>query len=368
MLQESFTIDNVPTPALVVDAAIVRQNLAQLRDYAAKHRLKVRPHTKTHKSIKLAQMQLEQGASGLTVAKLGEAEAMAQVCDDVLLAYPALDPWRSQKLGKLAGRIKLRVAVDSLQAVDALATAARSAGSTIGILVDVDVGMGRTGVQSPQQALELAEHVDRTAGVRLDGIMCFPGHIWSAGHLQSESLASVAARLAEVLDLWSQHGLSASIVSGGSTPTAYQSHLVPQFTEIRPGTYIFNDMNTVHGDFCTLDACAAKIICTVVSNAIPGQVVLDAGSKTLTTDRCIPAPDSGHGRIVEYPEAKITRLSEEHGQVDITACRSAPKLGERVSVIPNHICPCVNLQNNMWWNEKDGQLIPLSVDARGMLV
>ena len=144
----------------------------------------------------------------------------------------------------------------------------------------------------------------------------------------------------------------ALIVSGGSTPTAYQSHLIPQLTEIRPGTYIYNDMNTVRGGFCTLDDCAARIICTVVSNAVPNQIVLDAGTKTLTSDACIPARDSGHGFIVEYPQAKIVALSEEHGQVDVSRCDHQPDLGQRVTVIPNHICPCVNLQNDVWWNER----------------
>ena len=124
--------------------------------------------------------------------------------------------------------------------------------------------------------------------------------------------------LDEVLSLWDEHGLEAAIVTGGSTPTAFQSHLVPEYTEIRPGTYVYNDMNTVRGGFCSIDDCAARFICTVVSDAVPGQVVIDAGSKTLTSDRYDPAPERGHGHVIEYPEAKITKLTEEHGQVDIT--------------------------------------------------
>jgi D-serine deaminase-like pyridoxal phosphate-dependent protein len=176
----------------------------------------------------------------------------------------------------------------------------------------------------------------------------------------------VSAKLAEALDLWKSHGEQAKIVSGGSTPTAYQSHLVSEYTEIRPGTYIYNDMNTVRGGWCKLEDCAARIVCTVVSSAVPNQVVIDAGSKTLTSDRCIPAPDSGHGYIVEYPQATITKLSEEHGQVDIRGCERTPKLGERITIIPNHICPCINLQDNVWWLECD-ECEPLPVEARGKL-
>jgi len=135
-------------------------------------------------------------------------------------------------------------------------------------------------------------------------------------------------------------------------------------TEFRPGTYIFNDMNSVYCGCATLDDCAARILTTVVSTAVPGQIVLDAGSKTLTSDRNGPAPDSGHGYIVEYPRAKITKLSEEHAQVDVTGCDRAPKVGDRVHVIPNHICPCVNLQDTVYWQEGSA-IEPLPVDARG---
>jgi D-serine deaminase-like pyridoxal phosphate-dependent protein len=157
-------------------------------------------------------------------------------------------------------------------------------------------------------------------------------------------------------------------VSGGSTPTAFTSHLVTSLTEMRPGTYVYNDMNTVHAGYCELDDCAARIVCTVVSDAVPGQVIIDAGGKTLTYDKCGPAPASGHGYIVEYPRAKITKLSEEHGQVDVSACDRAPRVGERVTVIPNHVCPCVNLQDAVWWVENgDGKAEPMPVDARGKL-
>jgi D-serine deaminase-like pyridoxal phosphate-dependent protein len=275
---------------------------------------------------------------------------------------------RAERIAKLAERVTIGVAIDSSFAADALATAAHRNRSTVGILIDLDVGMGRTGVQSPPAALELAQRVDRTAGLRLDGILCYPGQIWNRHQHQAEPLAAVSAKLAEVVQLWLQHGLEAKIVSGGSTPTAYQSHQIPQLTEIRPGTYVFNDMNTVYGGFCEQSDCAAQIVCTVISSAVPRQVVLDAGSKTLTSDRCFPAPESGHGFIVEYPQAKIVKLSEEHGQVDVSNCDRSPRLGERVTVIPNHICPCINLQDTCWLKHEDGHLEPSQVDARGKLV
>jgi D-serine deaminase-like pyridoxal phosphate-dependent protein len=357
-------VHEIPTPAIVIDAATVRRNLQRLAGYAKEKSLKLRPHTKTHKSTHLARMQLEHGASGLTVAKVGEARVMAEVCDDLLMAYPAVDPLRCAELAKLAQTKTIRVGIDSGAAAEALSTAARSAGSAIGILVDLDAGNRRTGVQSPHEALSLAQDISKRPGLRLDGIMFFPGHIGGPSPRQTDQLAAVDALLAETLDLWRKSGLHAPIISGGSTPTAYQSHLVESMTEFRPGTYIFNDMNCIRGGYVSLDDCAARIIATVVSTAVPNQFVIDAGSKTLTSDRCGPAPDSGHGHVIEYADAKITRLSEEHGQVEVAPGARRPRVGDRVTLIPNHICPCINLQDRVWWNES-GDVRPLAVEGRG---
>lgn len=355
------------TPALVIDGDVAHRNIARLAEYATSHALDVRPHTKTHKSRRLATLQLRAGASGLAVAKVSEAEVMAEVCDDVLLAYPPVDASRAERLAELNRRATVRAAIDSVAALEVAAAAARQAQVTIGLLVDLDVGLGRTGVQSPEEALALAQAIDTTKNVRLDGIMFYPGHIWASMEQQAPLLRAIDGILEETLDLWRGAGLSAEIVSGGSTPTAYQSHCVSRQTEIRPGTYVYNDMNTVHGGYCRLEDCAARILCTVISNTVKGQVVVDAGSKTLTSDRCLPAPESGHGYVVELPDARITQLSEEHGQIDISRCHRVPAVGERLTIIPNHICPCVNLQDRVWWLEPGEPPQPITVDARGRL-
>ena len=361
-------MDPADTPALVVDATRVFRNIERLAAYANEHDLGVRPHSKTHKSRQLAALQMAAGSVGLTVAKVGEAELMSEVSDDILLAYPAIDPARTSRLARLAKHATVRVAVDSLEGVKRLGEAVNRVSATIGILVDLDVGMGRTGVQTASESLKLAQIVDSTAGLRLDGLFCYPGHIGGPAESQSPLLVAVSDRLDEALNLWANHGLQARIVSGGSSPSAFQSHLVPEYTEIRPGTYLYNDMNMVRGGYCTLEDCAARVTCTVVSTAVPGQVVIDGGTKTLTSDLCGPAPDSGFGYVVEYPEARIAKLTEEHGQVDIRGCSRAPALGERVTIIPNHICPCVNLQDTVWWRDEDGVLHELPIDARGRLV
>jgi D-serine deaminase-like pyridoxal phosphate-dependent protein len=227
--------------------------------------------------------------------------------------------------------------------------------------------MHRTGVESPAATLPLAQAIDRASNLRLVGIMIYPGHVMEPPSEQQTALRAIGELISETVALWRGHGFEAQVVSGGSTPTAYQSHLVDGLTEIRPGTYIFNDMNTVWGGYCSLDDCAATIVATVVSTAVSGQFILDAGSKTLTKDPCFPEPERGFGYIVEYPDACITKLSEEHGQVDMTRSSGRPKVGDRVTVIPNHICPCVNLQDSVWWSEPGKLMRPLPVDARGKL-
>lgn len=356
---------DIPTPSIVIDANIVRRNIARMASYAASNNLKLRPHTKTHKSLKLAKMQLESGAVGLSVAKVGEAITMAEATDELLIAFPILEPRRCAELAKLAAAKNILVAIDSSCCAKALSQAADSASTVIGILVELDVGMKRTGVQTPEDTLRLAQEVEQLPQLRLDGIMFYLGHIWDKPERQEPALKAVDSKLEQTIELWQRSGLEAKIVSGGSTPTAYQSGHITNMTEIRPGTFIFNDMNCVRGGFASMEDCAARIVCTVVSDSVPGQVVINAGSKTLSSDICILAPDSGHGYIVEYPKAKIVKLNEEHGMVDVTACENPPKLGEQINIIPNHICACVNLQDYIWWQEEDKPPEPIPVDARG---
>lgn len=357
---------DLPTPSLIIDFPTVQRNIARLAAYGRAHGIAIRPHTKTHKSIRMARLQLEAGAVGLTAAKVGEAVTMAQAGNDLFVAYPALDPWRRERLASLARTCAVRVGIDSPEAADWIGDAARAAGVTIGVLVDLDVGLHRTGVQSPGDALALARHVEGATGLRLDGIMCYPGHV--KGPADEQAVTAVAAILDETIDLWRRDGLKATVVSGGSTPSAFLSHRVPAISEIRPGTYIYNDANTIVAGQATLDDCAARFTCTVISTAVAGKFVIDAGSKTLAQDRHAGDPAAGgFGHVVEFPRARICRLSEEHGEVDASACDARPRVGDRVTVIPNHICPCVNLQTMAWVREEDGTVAPLPIDARGLV-
>jgi D-serine deaminase-like pyridoxal phosphate-dependent protein len=360
-----MTEEQISTPALVIDLATVERNLQRMQDYAGQHQLNVRPHTKTHKSVYMAGRQLAHGAAGLTVAKVGEAEEMAKAGNDILVAYPYMDPARRAALVELAKNKTVRVAVDNATALEALGDAATSAGVKVGVLVDVDTGFHRTGVQTAEQALKLAQATERFKGLRFDGLFTFPGHIKNKA-MMADGQAEVSRTLREVLDLLKKSGIAAPVVSGGSTPTSYFAHHVPEYTEIRPGTYIYNDHNCLAAGWCSIEDCAARLVCTVVSDAVPGKVVLDAGSKALTSDRLGPDPEKGgHGLLPEYPGAKVVRLSEEHGEVDLAACAIRPKVGDRVHVIPNHICPCVNLFDNVYFKRADGSLELARVDARG---
>ena len=360
-----MTENDVATPALVVDVARARRNMTRLVEYLTPLGIAMRPHAKTHKSLRMAKMQLDAGARGLTVAKVGEAEVLATICNDIMIAYPALDPARTTRIAELAKKITVRVAVDSQLAVDALAKAASAAGVTVGILVDLDLGAKRTGVQTVEQALDLAKCVDQAGGVRLDGLFYYPGHVRDQFEQKFKPLA---ATLNQTIELWRAHGLAATIVSGGSTPSQYWTHLLPMTTEIRPGNGIYFDRNALSIGYCTQHDCAANIITTVVSNTVPGKVVLDAGSKTLTSDLLLGATGhGGYGLIEQYPEAVINNLSEEHGEVDVSNCAQPPKLGERVSVIPNHICVAVNMQTFVYFKDDNGELERGPVDTRGML-
>ena len=370
MSADNTKIENLGTPFLLIDGAKTRDNIQRLASYAAKHNLRLRPHTKTHKSRRLAQYQLEAGAVGLTVAKVGEAETLAAVCQDILVAYPIVDEQRARRLARLAESTKLTVAIDSEMSARVLEEAVRTAGTKIEILVDLDVGYGRTGLQTVAQTVELASLVDaQCQGLLLRGLFVYPGHIRGPLSKQTPLLETLAATLEEAIQTWQKAGLCTDVISGGSTPTAYNSHVVPQLTEVRPGTYVYNDLNIVRGGYCDLSQCAATIVCTVVSDAVPNQVILDSGSKTLTSDRCGPAPETGHGYIVEFPDARITHLTEEHAQVDITHCPAPPRLGQRLQIIPNHICVCVNMQDRVWWRDTptSDTIEPVRVDGRGLL-
>jgi D-serine deaminase-like pyridoxal phosphate-dependent protein len=355
-----------PTPSLVIDLPTVRANLERMQSYCDGNGLRLRPHTKTHKSLRMAQDQLALGAKGLTVAKGGEGRVMSQICDDILVAYPAVGARRVHELVDIARVAKVTVGIDSLAAAEPLQAAAVRGGVCFGILIDFEVGFFRTGVVDADHALALGCAIDRMSHLNFQGLMCFPGHLLPSSPPQAWE--NYVDSLREVIDKFHASGIPVHTVSGGSTPTAMASHRNPLLNEIRPGTYIYNDWNEVRLGVATLDQCAARIIATVVSVPSPRKFIVDAGSKTLSSDRNCVDEASGFGHVLDYPSAKITRLSEEHGEVVVpeNSTDPLPRVGDRVWILPNHICVCVNLQNSFSLMDADS-LVECPVDARGLL-
>lgn len=365
MTPSSDLIRELPTPSLVVSGSAVRQNIRTMQSYCQTHHLKLAPHTKTHKSQFVGNLQVEAGAVALTVAKGGEAEVMARVSSEVFIAYPPIGTERLAKVTELAKRVNIRVGIDSVEAADYISAGATAAGVNLGVMVDLDVGFQRTGVRSVTDAIALASNIHKKPGLTLRGVMCFPGNVGTTA--DDPQWTKYIDQIGSFLNDWKKLGLPDPIVSGGSTPTAKLSHLNQWLTEIRPGTYVYNDVNELKLGVASIEDCAARVMCTVVSRPTKSKCIVDAGSKTLSSDRCGPAPDSGFGMVVEFPQAKISRLSEEHGEIEFGETEMAPAVGSRLTIIPNHICVCVNLQNHFFWHENN-MLQKMPVDARGLLV
>jgi D-serine deaminase-like pyridoxal phosphate-dependent protein len=325
----------------------------------------LRPHTKTHKSVKIGRQQLDSGAAGLTVAKVSEAEVMlgAQPVD-MLLAYPIIGQTKLARLNEVAKRTHMTVALDSVTAAQELSDAAQV---EIGVLAEVDVGLGRVGVSAGAELLGLAQAIERLPHLQLEGITFYPGHIKDLDESGRMALRTLSELLQSILADFRKAGIETKIVSGGSTPTLFHSHEVEGLTEIRPGTYVFNDVNTVRSGACALEDCAASILATVVSTARPGQMIIDGGSKTFSSDRVVNSSEVTFGHIVEAPGAKFHKMNEEHGYVDMTHAEREFKVGDRVHVIPNHVCTAVNLHEQVYGLRGDTVETIWSVDGRGKL-
>jgi len=337
-------LDEVETPVAVVDLYRLDANLQRLQSYADSHGIVLWPHTKTHKSAEIGLQQLAHGAGGLTVAKTGEAEVFYEAgAPRILVHYP---PFGQDKWERLAGiaadGIELTVAVDGVAAAEGLAAALRRRGARAELLVELDVGLHRTGQTTAAGALALAQQLTKLPAVEVAGISCYPGHCRGDAETIRSRLMAADEFLRETRDAFAQAGIPNGRISGGSTPTRYLTHETC-VNELRSGTYSLMDRTDGPSEpDGGLDACALWVEVTVVSDAVPGQIVIDAGSKTLTSDS---HDDGGHGVIVGRPGANLHTINEEHGYVDVSALEERPAVGEHVRVIPNHACGCVNLHD-----------------------
>jgi D-serine deaminase-like pyridoxal phosphate-dependent protein len=360
-------VNDLDTPALVIDLDIMERNLRRMADYTEEHGLRLRPHTKTHKIPALARKQLDLGAAGLTIAKVGEAEVMLGANPpDLLLAYPIVGRRKLDRLMEVARKAAVTVSLDSLFVARQLSDAARQVQGEIGVLAEVDVGLGRVGVQ-PQDIVALAQSIERLPWLRFAGIAFYPGHIKSLDEEGLKAVDALGKLVTGVVRDLKQAGLVPQIVSGGSTPTMFHSHEIAELNEIRPGTYIFNDRNTVMSGACEFEECAASILTTIVSTAKKGQMIIDGGSKTFSSDRPSAASEVSFGHIVEAPDAVFTKMNEEHGFVDIRRVKSEFSVGDRVRIIPNHICVAMNLHECVYGIRGDVVEQTWRVEGRGKL-
>ena len=346
-----MNITELDTPAVVVDLDRLQSNIDALARYLGEHDIACRPHIKTHKIPAIARLQADAGATGIACQKTSEAEVMADAgFNDIFIPYNIIGPAKLERMVTLARHIVLSVAADSAFTVRAYAGAAQEAGIELPVLVECDTGGGRCGVQSPAQAAELAQLIHSSPGLRFGGLMTHPCTEQSDPFMR------------EVKALLDRDGMTVERVSYGGTPHMWQAHTFTEVTEFRAGTYVYGDRATVRSGAMSLDQCALHVIATVVSRPTDERAILDTGSKALTSDLL---GMEGYGQVLEYPEARIYGLSEEHGNVDLSRCTHRPEIGERVTILPNHCCPVSNLYDCVH-GVRDGQIeVVWPVAARG---
>jgi len=348
------SVAELDTPAVTVHLDVMESNIRRVHQHLARHGIANRPHIKTHKIPALGTMQMQAGAIGITCQKLGEVEVFtdAGVADDVLLTFNVLGRAKTERLMALSKRLKrLAVVLDNEVVARELSEAAVSHGGEVPFLVECDTGFGRNGVQSPEAALELARTAMKLPRLRFEGLMTFPNR-------EPETRLF----LTRALELFKQAGIPVPVVSGGGTPALFNAQALPMLTEHRAGTYIYNDVMTVVSGAATWNDCAMQVRATIVSRPTETRAVIDAGTKVLTSDQYHV---KGYGHLMEYPEAVVTGLSEEHGIVDLSACTERPKVGDVVSVVPNHCCVVSNMVDEVYGVRGGKVEVTWPVAARG---
>jgi D-serine deaminase-like pyridoxal phosphate-dependent protein len=325
-------VEELDTPVLTMDLDALEENLDRYQRYYDQHGIGLRPHIKTHKTLAVAHMQIARGAIGLTCQKIGEAEVMVAggLHVDILIPFNIIGKAKLERLTALARQTRITVAVDSEFTVRGLSDAAQADGTLLGVIIEIETGANRTGVTTPEAAVELARIIDAAPGLEFRGIMGFPTPPQARPIIQ------------ETVHQLDRASLPHPIVSGGSTKSAFDAHLIPELTEYRIGEYPVGGEGHLRDGRHTVDQCALRVLATVVSRPTEDRAILDCGSKTMSASTLQTARGVSIGYIVEYPDAHFYSFSEEHGHVDVSACPRKPAIGERVQVLPVHPCPCVN--------------------------
>jgi D-serine deaminase-like pyridoxal phosphate-dependent protein len=344
------------TPYASVDLDVVERNIARLQAYCDEHGLACRPHIKTHKLPAVAHLQIRAGAVGITCQKLGEAEVMAAAgIDDILITYPLLGRPRLDRLRALAREARIAIAADSAVVAQGLSDALAATDAELDFLVECDTGLGRTGVQTPREARELAERVSGLPGLRFAGLMTYPTGPRSGAFL-SEARAAIEAA-----------GMTVERVSGGGTQGMFETHESPVITELRAGTYVYGDRACIAHGTARVEDVALRVRATVVSRPTERRAILDAGSKALTTDPVEAEGEDGYGMIVERPGARIVELFEEHALVELSPAEPDLAIGDEVTILPNHACGTTNMHDELLAHRSGRPVGIWRVQARGAL-
>lgn len=335
------------TPRLVVDKTQLLENIRSMQEAARDQKVNLRPHIKAHKCAEIMKLQLAQGAVGITVAKLGEAEAMAMAgAADIFIAYQLVGKDKLQRLHSLSLNTRVSVAVDNMEQARSLAECFTEE-SPLEVLIEVDTGLRRCGVV-PVDVVGLARELVALGSLKLKGIFTHAGQVYGVAPEQVEAIGVTEAEsMVKVQNELQKSGINVDVVSTGSTPTARHNLRVKGITEIRPGNYVFNDSIQLGLGVATASQCALQVEATVISAPAPDRCVIDAGSKVFGLDKGAHGMSivTGFGRVVGYPELTIDRLSEEHGV--LSGKGRLPKVGERLYIIPNHACVAVNLLDRL---------------------
>jgi len=351
------------TPELVIDLDVVERNAARLADALAARGIALRPHAKTHKSVALARVQLEAGARGITVGNLGEAEVFASGgIHDLFIAYPIwVEGPKAVRLRALHERepLHLRVGFDSVEGARRLAAAVAGTGRALRVVLELDPGNRRTG--APAEAAGEIAAAARESGLDVVGVFTHGGHAYRPGGAEPAGADEVRT-LAAAADALRAVGIEPLLVSAGSTPTQLTAAIHP-VNELRAGTYLIGDRQQWAIGAVPSHGVAVAVAATVISTAVDGQVVIDAGAKTLTKD--VAPYLVGHGTIPAYPDAIIEKVSDYHGIVRATDGGPLPRLGEVVAVIPNHVCPAIDLRDSFLATRSGEVVGRWPVDARG---
>ncbi|MCY3575557.1 MAG: alanine racemase [Chloroflexi bacterium] len=339
------------TPSVLIDMDIMERNIARMQARCDQLGISFRPHIKTHKIPDIARRQLAAGAVGIACQKVSEAEVFAAAgFRDIQIPYNIVGARKTGRLAQLARKVKLSVTVDSRAVVDGIAAAAQKADAHIDMLVEL-VSLGERTGTTPADALSLAQHIAATDNLGFAGLMIYP------------SDAAIRPRLLETLNLLAAAGIPVAVISGGGSGAIREAHLLPELTEMRVGTYVFYDWNSVSQGYTTFENCAMRLRATVVSAHEASRVILDAGSKSIHSETV----NGRFGYIEEFPAARLRQVNEEHGYVDFSACPSTPAVGDILHIIPVHTCVVTNLHNQVY-GVRGGMIEQVwDVAARGLV-